>query len=106
MKKIALFLSLILLLGSSCAPRKQASNYYKVIMSSSKVANSRPLWPKQLPQWVPNGFPLRTPEVVIPVWIAPYINRDGDLVDAHYVYMVIKHPAWIYEEDVNGKKKP
>jgi len=96
------------LLVSSCAPKRQTatSNYYKVIMGSSQIANTRPLWPKQLPQWVPNSFPLRTPEVVIPVWTAPYINRDGDLVDAHYVYMVIKSPAWIYEENVNAKNKP
>lgn len=98
-----LVLSLILL--SSCAVKTANKNrtYENIIASSSRIATQRPLWPQHIPQWVPNTYPLRTPEEVIPVWVAPYVNKDGDLVDAHYIYMVVRHPHWIYEERINAK---
>lgn len=44
---------------------------------------------------VPNsGTPLRSPEQVIRIWVAPYEDADGDLHDQRYVYLTLNHGGW------------
>ncbi|GAB1537111.1 MAG: type IV conjugative transfer system lipoprotein TraV [Geovibrio sp.] len=47
------------------------------------------------------GIPLRQPESVTRIWIAPYQNDMGDLVYSHFIYVVQKRPHWLFvpEED-------
>ena len=35
------------------------------------------------------------------IWIAPYVNKGDDLVEAHSIHVVIKKPSWII-----GEKQP
>jgi len=43
--------------------------------------------------------PIRDLGYIRKVWLAPYTNVNGDLVDAHDIYLVIKKPKWIVGED-------
>ncbi|MGA1847262.1 type IV conjugative transfer system lipoprotein TraV [Deferribacter abyssi] len=42
------------------------------------------------------GIPLRQPDEVISIWIAPYKNDSGDLVYSHYIYAVRKKADWLF----------
>jgi hypothetical protein len=37
------------------------------------------------------------------VWVAPYVDRKGDLVSAHEIYTVIRDPEWIVGEKTPKK---
>lgn len=43
--------------------------------------------------------PVRTPAVVMRIWIAPWIDRNDDLIAPGYVYTEIEPRRWIYGED-------
>ena len=40
------------------------------------------------------GMPIRTPEQVIRVWIAPWEDKDGDLRDQSFVYLTLNSSRW------------
>ncbi|WP_443743206.1 type IV conjugative transfer system lipoprotein TraV [Sutterella sp.] len=40
--------------------------------------------------------PVRTPSQVMRIWIAPYVDTNGDLVAPGYVYTEIEPRRWIY----------
>ncbi|KAA0257529.1 type IV conjugative transfer system lipoprotein TraV [Deferribacter autotrophicus] len=42
------------------------------------------------------GIPLRQPDEVISIWIAPYKADTGDLVYSHYIYAVRKKSDWLF----------
>ncbi|MCB4205594.1 type IV conjugative transfer system lipoprotein TraV [Deferribacterales bacterium Es71-Z0220] len=42
------------------------------------------------------GIPLRQPDEVISIWIAPYKTDTGDLVYSHYIYAVRKKSDWLF----------
>ncbi len=44
-----------------------------------------------------SGTPLRTPERILRVWIAPFQDREGDLHDQRYVYVTVKPGEWTLE---------
>lgn len=41
-----------------------------------------------------SGMPIRTPEQVIRVWIAPWEDKDGDLRDQSFVYLTLRTSRW------------
>lgn len=43
--------------------------------------------------------PIRTPAVVMRIWIAPWIDRNDDLMAPGYVYTEIEPRRWIYGGD-------
>jgi conjugal transfer pilus assembly protein TraV len=43
------------------------------------------------------GTPLRTPERVLRIWIAPFQDTDGDLHDQRYLYVTITPGQWTLE---------
>lgn len=43
--------------------------------------------------------PVRTPAVVMRIWIAPWIDRNDDLIAPGYVYTEVEPRRWIYGED-------
>jgi conjugal transfer pilus assembly protein TraV len=44
-----------------------------------------------------SGQPLRSQPHVVRLWIAPWLDVEGDLHDASYVYMSIGQPRWLIE---------
>ncbi len=40
------------------------------------------------------GGPLRTPERVLRIWLAPWVDADGDLNDQSYAYVVLQGPRF------------
>jgi len=50
------------------------------------------------------GRVIRDQGKVQKIWVAPVVNKKGDLVSAHEIYAVVKDPKWIIGE--NTPKKP
>ncbi|TDR30287.1 TraV family lipoprotein [Hydromonas duriensis] len=41
-----------------------------------------------------SGMPVRTPEQVMRVWVAPWEDKDGDLRDQSYMYLTLRESRW------------
>ncbi len=52
------------------------------------------LIPTGLPQTIKPGAPLRSRARVLRVWMAPWVDRDGDYHDQSYLYLVLGHGRW------------
>jgi len=48
------------------------------------------------------GIPIRQPEKVTRIWIAPYENDMGDLVYSHFIYVVENESNWIFTPESNA----
>ena len=46
-----------------------------------------------------SGMPVRTQTKVMRIWIGPYIDRDGDLVDQSYTYVTLDEGRWLIEHN-------
>ncbi len=46
--------------------------------------------------------PIRTPAQIMRIWVAPYVDTNGDLVAPGIVYTEIEPRRWIYPDDSNG----
>lgn len=57
---------------------------------------------------VPNsGTPLRSPEQVLRIWIAPFEDTEGDLHDQKYIYLAVNTGQWQLDAiRGNAKKQP
>jgi conjugal transfer pilus assembly protein TraV len=44
-----------------------------------------------------SGTPVRTGQLVLRVWIAPWEDAEGDLIDQHYLYAVVSQGKWNIE---------
>lgn len=44
-----------------------------------------------------SGPPLRTPERILRVWLAPFEDQEGDLHDQKYFYVTVRPGAWTIE---------
>jgi type IV conjugative transfer system lipoprotein TraV len=54
------------------------------------------LSPRQMP--TPNaGMPLRIPERVLRIWVAPFEDEEGALNDQKYVYLTVQKGGWQVE---------
>jgi len=54
------------------------------------------------------GIPLRQPDEVISIWVAPYKTDTGDLVYSHYIYAIRKKSDWLFtteDEQVKSLKQ-
>ena len=50
--------------------------------------------------------PIRTPSQVMRIWVAPYVDTNGDLVAPGFVYTEIEPRRWIYPGDeIGGNNK-
>jgi conjugal transfer pilus assembly protein TraV len=61
---------------------------------------SGPAITKQSPRDMPvltTGFPLRTPDRVLRIWVAPYEDDEGALNDQKYVFVTVEKSAWQVE---------
>ena len=43
--------------------------------------------------------PIRTPAQIMRIWVAPYVDTNGDLVAPGFVYTEIEPRRWIYPND-------
>lgn len=50
------------------------------------------------------GIPIRQPEKVTRIWIAPYENDMGDLVYSHFIYVVEEKSDWIFTPGDEAKR--
>ena len=55
----------------------------------------------------PFAQPIRIPPKVAKIWIQPYVDYKGNLVDGRYVYVIVKQGGWllpdgtkIYDDEV------
>ena len=46
-----------------------------------------------------SGMPVRTQSEVMRVWIAPWQDNDGDLVDQSYTYVTLNEGRWLIEHN-------
>ena len=42
--------------------------------------------------------PVRRSEIVQRIWIYPYVDRSGNLIDGHFIYVVVEKAKWLDEE--------
>ena len=54
------------------------------------------LSPRQLPT-LSTGMPLRIPERILRIWVAPYEDEEGALNDQKYIYLTVQKGAWQVE---------
>lgn len=53
-----------------------------------------------------SGSPLRTPERILRVWLAPFEDQEGDLHDQKYFYVTVNPGTWTIEANrVNIRSK-
>lgn len=57
----------------------------------------------------PFAEPIRIQPMISKVWIQPYVDKNGNLVDGRYIYVLLKKGGWllpdgtkIYDDDVVG----
>jgi conjugal transfer pilus assembly protein TraV len=46
-----------------------------------------------------SGMPIRSQVEIARVWIAPYLDSEGDLVDQNYTYMTLNEGRWLIEHN-------
>ena len=46
-----------------------------------------------------SGMPIRSQVEIARVWIAPYLDSEGDLVDQNYTYMTLNDGRWLIEHN-------
>lgn len=49
--------------------------------------------------------PIRTPAQIMRIWVAPYVDTNGDLVAPGIVYTEIEPRRWIYPDNENGHNR-
>lgn len=83
--------------GASQAKGGRKSEYdYNAPDNNLAMAAGTPASPKTM--LAPHsGAPMRTPERVLRVWMAPYMDAEGDLNDQKYFYVTIQGGQWLIE---------
>lgn len=46
-----------------------------------------------------SGTPVRSQNEIARVWIAPFLDTDGDLIDQNFVYVVLNQGKWLIEHN-------
>ena len=64
---------------------------------NSKKTALKPLTPISVP-----ASPLRTPEEVLSVWIAPYQTQDGSYFEEKIMHFVVRDAEWIAASEIEG----
>lgn len=61
----------------------------------------QPSSPTGMPVVIRPGDPLRSGERVLRVWMAPWVDKDGDYHDQAYIYLVLDHGHWYIDKARN-----
>lgn len=51
-----------------------------------------------------SGDPIRSLPLTLRIWLAPWIDADGDLHDQHYVYSTVHNGEWLIEANQSAIK--
>ncbi|MFA6302190.1 MAG: type IV conjugative transfer system lipoprotein TraV [Legionella sp.] len=85
--------------GGSC---KRMDQVYDMVNGKGKslavTSNRNPLVIEGRP-----GQPLRYGEGVMPLWVAPYEDTDGNYHQANRVYSVVKEGQWMQQTQLTSK---
>lgn len=76
-----------------CASISQ--NYYTSIAGTNHSNNDTPLSNFIAHNPIESGTPIRSQAEIARVWIAPYLDKDGDLVDQSYTYITLSEGNWL-----------
>lgn len=80
-------------------------NYNSPEMNLAKAVGGEKASPKSMSAQN-SGSPLRTPERILRVWLAPFEDQEGDLHDQKYFYVTVTPGAWTIEANrVNIRSK-
>jgi conjugal transfer pilus assembly protein TraV len=71
----------------------------------SSGPDSEKLSPRNLSA-ISTGFPLRTPDRVLRIWVAPYEDEEGALNDQKYVYLTVEKGSWQIEANRKAIQVP
>jgi type IV conjugative transfer system lipoprotein TraV len=97
--------------GGICAPthyvyqhRKEIMKEQKPEINGQKIANKlyqeyKKIELKDLTLYRPAGAPqkpVRLEEQIQRIYIFPYQTKDGNLIEGHYIYTVVKPARWLY----------
>jgi conjugal transfer pilus assembly protein TraV len=55
---------------------------------------------------ITTGFPLRTPDRVLRIWVAPYEDEEGALNDQKYIYLTVEKGGWQIEANRKAIRVP
>lgn len=55
---------------------------------------------------ISTGFPLRTPDRVLRIWVAPYEDDEGALNDQKYIYVTVERGGWQLEANRKAIQVP
>lgn len=91
--------------ASQISGARKSEYDYNAPESNLAMAAGTPASPKTM--LAPHsGAPMRTPERVLRVWMAPYMDAEGDLNDQKYFYVTIQGGQWLIEANrVNIRKE-
>jgi len=99
--------SSVLALLAGCAPKFSCSDDMKgpgcrsvsqVYANAHRKDVNPPGRPTGMPAVIRPGDPLRSGERVLRVWMAPWVDADGDYHDQAYVYLVLDHGRWYIDK--------
>jgi len=76
--------------GSSSAPGEIKKLYYEYLNVKD--------YSIQRPSYIPQK-PVRLEEEIQRIYIFPYKTKDGNLIEGHYIYTVVKPARWLYFVD-------
>jgi conjugal transfer pilus assembly protein TraV len=76
-------------------PAQQAQPPAKAVEASSTYRSRET--PALIGTTMTSGQPLRSQPQVVRLWIAPWVDVEGDLHDASYIYMSVGQSRWLIE---------
>ena len=92
------FLALLFLVSACAHQGGHHPSTYEVYWSSKGIQQAHPLvYPRLLPDSTRLHMPPRYHEVILPVWIPGYVTPDGDYIQEHYIYVIVRKSTWFLE---------
>lgn len=90
--------------ASASGSRRVAYDYNAPANNLAVPGGASPASPKTM--LAPHsGAPMRSPERVLRVWMAPYMDAEGDLHDQNYFYVTIAGGQWLIEANRTNIRK-
>lgn len=67
--------------------------------SSSEPATEQSIRTLMNTRGYESGTPIRSQNEIARVWVAPFLDTDGDLIDQNFVYVVLNQGKWLIEHN-------
>jgi len=98
---------------SDKAANKKTPDYFEVNNQSTNIDPGKPTEPNKISpaamKSLQSGDPIRSQPLTLRIWMAPWIDADGDLHDQRYVYTTVHNGEWLIEANraaIKDKYKP